>query len=103
MMAWLLKLFPKRQWRLVTTLEQAVRLGSKEGKVWFHLFEAEDGKKKFDVTHSFGNSAGNFTNAKSTTTYNTKIVPWLNDRYVQGIPKYHEVDMADVEKRLSEP
>lgn len=102
-----LSLFEKPVYKHVYTLKISITrkqqfTGVKtNGFFYYHLYETKNGKRKVEYGSTFAMDYPEVT-GQHFTDYHDIVLPWLNHRYVPNIPGYNDVDMIDVEKRLSE-
>jgi hypothetical protein len=97
---------PHEQWKLVKSIKlEIVRNKTDEGKFFYHLHESDRGNRKVDYTCTFPviNSKRSSLHQLAITfdDYHEQVYPWLQGRYVAVIPSFAEVDLLDVQAKLS--
>ena len=102
----------REDWKLVGTvtdrMEQTIVRSYREplkteGEGYYHLFESNKGRRRCEFADTFDGSNANVEKTlKTFKEYNTKIYPWLQGRYIEGIASYTDVDSLDISKKLSE-
>lgn len=103
-MKFLKDLFTRDKEILVKTIiEPGVIFKDNHGKVYFHLYESNKGKRRVVIDSSFTDirHQGSFNeSAKRFDTYQEKIVRWLAGRRDPEIPSYSEIGQEDVINQL---
>lgn len=109
---WLKNLFTRRKEFLVHTMTFELNISytndqheieSKEDDVRFriHFFETNKGERRYELfcSSSRCNAEGVL---RKRPIYHDVVYPWLHGRYVSEVPKWSDVEMLDLQKRLSE-
>jgi hypothetical protein len=102
---WPFKRKPKEDWRLVTTLAwDALHNKTTKIVVFVHLYESNEGNRKYKVGSTLsGWSTDDLEKGiVHLESYHTTLVPWLEHRFVPNIPRYHDVEGIDVQRKLTE-
>lgn len=109
MRAFLKRIFGKKEvddWKLVKTLKINSLMTSKKSPngvqcwTYFHLHESKFGKRKYEFTSTY---PSNFDPdvKKGLTEYHETVFPWVNGRYFPDIPRYQDMELINVQEKLS--
>jgi hypothetical protein len=83
---------------LVKVIEfDIVAYNNEKGKLYFYLYETEEGNRRCEHKCSINGLSSDFTNIPE---YQVKIYPWLKGRDFTDIPSYCEVARESKERHI---
>lgn len=91
----------EEKWKQVHIIEQSIKHRT-SGTAFIYLFESNLGNRRFEIKTTLNLDDTDLAAWANTWPVMLKeITPWLNGRFVPGIPGFNEVDSIDVMAKLS--